>query len=1196
MKKYISILILLLSCVILEAQTLSDKNFIYSVAPQKAVNTADFNKLTKEEVIQNVTYFDGLGRPMQSVGIRAAIKSDGSVTDIITHIGYDDFGRQEKEYLPYTDGVNSGIFRTGNIDLATKNYYTGYYPADISAALPNPYSQKEFEASPLNRVLKQAAPGAVWALNGGHEIKMDSQTNVSAELKVYRAATTWNAGLGLYDISLKYSGNYETNQLYKTITYNENWTSGKNNTTEEFKDKEGRVILKRTYSDYRDTNGTLISTQTPHDTYYVYDDYGNLTYVIPPEVTGNLSSSSVTSNLPYSGNVSAGNSLALTATNSITLTDFHAQAGSTFTASIVSGNSSDLDLFCYQYKYDHRNRLVEKKLPGKEWEYIVYDKLDRPVLTQDPNLKVQNKWLFTKYDAFNRPVYTGIINSAKDRSGLQVDLNLETIHFESRRTTPPLDGISTYYTNNSFPRTGIVELHTINYYDDYGFDKDGGDSESVGSMTPSTTTKSLATGSKIRVLGSTNWITNVIYYDKKGLPIYNYSKNNFLGSVHKVKTELNFVGKPTRTTTTHEKNNVTNTIVDNFAYDHQGRLLTQIQKINNQAEELIVSNVYDELGQLKEKGVGGKVNQSRLQTVDYTYNIRGWLKGINDNGVGTTNSSITMGSDDLFGFKINYNNPSTGTPLYNGNISQTFWKTTNPLDTSLRNYNYNYDALNRLTGAQYSLSIPNRYNENLTYDKNGNIKTLIRTGNYDVNATTFGTMDNLLYTYFGNRLTKVEDSSGSAEGFKDGNITGDDYSYDANGNMTKDLNKGIASDISYNHLNLPTQIALGTGNIQYVYDATGVKQRKIVTPGLTTDYDNGFQYEKASGTEVLKFFPTSEGYAENNNGTFLYIYQYKDHLGNVRLSYRDVGTTTPSLQIVEESNYYPFGLKQKVAGEPIINSSYKYKFLGQERQDELGLNWDTFRHRNYDYAIGRFFGVDPVSEEYMSISTYQFAHNNPVWKIELEGLEGKETQGKDITNHEPIKLVNSTRQAGAPRLAPYAEMKVVQETTEVVVEYISRNLVRTAGTVAATVGAVLWDYMSPNYGGRTSEIQKPSTFTIDEKFNVKDYKVEEKTIEETGIKRFFEDNSKHGKDKKGRAGKAPENPQEVLDDSFELPGNTTRRVGVDYKTGEFNVFDEHSEGKFHGHVRTWNELSQDMKNILLKQKVVTKKGKIINQE
>ncbi|MEC4048611.1 RHS repeat-associated core domain-containing protein [Flavobacterium sp. SUN046] len=83
---------------------------------------------------------------------------------------------------------------------------------------------------------------------------------------------------------------------------------------------------------------------------------------------------------------------------------------------------------------------------------------------------------------------------------------------------------------------------------------------------------------------------------------------------------------------------------------------------------------------------------------------------------------------------------------------------------------------------------------------------------------------------------------------------------------------------------------------------------------------------------------------------------------------------------------------------------YKYKFLGQERQDELGLNWDTFRYRNYDMAIGRFFGVDPITEQYYSISPYQFAHNNPVWKIELEGLERKATSGNDVVNREPVYL------------------------------------------------------------------------------------------------------------------------------------------------------------------------------------------------
>lgn len=90
-----------------------------------------------------------------------------------------------------------------------------------------------------------------------------------------------------------------------------------------------------------------------------------------------------------------------------------------------------------------------------------------------------------------------------------------------------------------------------------------------------------------------------------------------------------------------------------------------------------------------------------------------------------------------------------------------------------------------------------------------------------------------------------------------------------------------------------------------------------------------------------------------------------------------------------------------------FTKAYQYKFLGQERQDELGLNWDMFKYRNYDITIGRFFGVDPITEQYYTISPYQFAHNNPVWKIELEGLEGIARSGKDVVNNEPVRLTRN---------------------------------------------------------------------------------------------------------------------------------------------------------------------------------------------
>jgi len=83
----------------------------------------------------------------------------------------------------------------------------------------------------------------------------------------------------------------------------------------------------------------------------------------------------------------------------------------------------------------------------------------------------------------------------------------------------------------------------------------------------------------------------------------------------------------------------------------------------------------------------------------------------------------------------------------------------------------------------------------------------------------------------------------------------------------------------------------------------------------------------------------------------------------------------------------------------VINGTHHpYGYLNQEENEELGLNWLTFRYRNYMPEIGRFFGVDPIAEDFYNISTYQFAHNSPVWKIELEGLEGMPTAGIDLIN------------------------------------------------------------------------------------------------------------------------------------------------------------------------------------------------------
>jgi RHS repeat-associated protein len=348
----------------------------------------------------------------------------------------------------------------------------------------------------------------------------------------------------------------------------------------------------------------------------------------------------------------------------------------------------------------------------------------------------------------------------------------------------------------------------------------------------------------------------------------------------------------------------------------------------------------------------------------------------------------------LFAFKLSYNDAVSATKLYNGNISETFWKTNS--DNVIRKYNYTYDNLNRLLDASYSkpgVSTFNSYKEALTYDKNGNITSLLRHGSIDTDGSSpVNPIDNLAYSYDPakkNQLLKVFDSTNSPQGFKD-DTTGtsdpvDDYTYDANGNMKTDTNKGITA-INYNHLNLPTKLFFGSNTIEYLYNATGQKLQKKVIEGATTTithYLSGFQYKN----DVLQFFPHAEGYVNFESGAANYVFNYTDHLGNVRLSYAK-DNITGSLKVVEENNYYAFGLKHSGYNNTVTstNPGQKYKFGGNEFQDELGLNVYDYDNRVYDQAVGRFWQMDPLGEQGRRWSSYNYCFDNPVYFQDPDGM------------------------------------------------------------------------------------------------------------------------------------------------------------------------------------------------------------------
>ena len=170
-----------------------------------------------------------------------------------------------------------------------------------------------------------------------------------------------------------------------------------------------------------------------------------------------------------------------------------------------------------------------------------------------------------------------------------------------------------------------------------------------------------------------------------------------------------------------------------------------------------------------------------------------------------------------------------------------------------------------------------------------------------------------------------------------------------------------------------------------------------------TDYAGNYIYENG----LLKFFSHPEGYVEPNGSGFSYVYQYKDHLGNVRLSYSDTNEDgiVDISEIVEESNYYPFGLKHKGYNNQVTstNPALNYKFGGKEYQDELDLNWYDVSARNYDPALGRWMNIDPLAEKMRRHSPYNYAFNNPLVFIDPDGKAAFTVVGADKKAQENIK-------------------------------------------------------------------------------------------------------------------------------------------------------------------------------------------------
>jgi RHS repeat-associated protein len=584
---------------------------------------------------------------------------------------------------------------------------------------------------------------------------------------------------------------------------------------------------------------------------------------------------------------------------------------------VIAG--SLLDQLTFQYRYDGRNRLVRKKIPGADWVYMVYDDRDRLVLTQDGNQRTQfiKEWTFTKYDALNRPVLTGIYKDTTntDQAGMQQQVN-------AFYTAAATDANEWYeergagihgYTNQSFPLVAdSADYFTVTYYDSYTFTNliSGGllfeyDNDELSGVSEAQEEESFlrvndqVTGTKVKNLENNVWHWTVNYYDDKYRLIQSISQNHKSG-IDKTTNVYDFTGKVLVTKTAHTSEATALAVTQKFEYDHVGRLLKTWHKLQEQPWVLLSENTYNELGELITKQLHRDNDGAFRQHVDYRYNIRGWLTRINDSHLSSTDG----GPKDYFGMELGYGNDlgvGTFNPQYNGNISAVKWSA-NP-GFSLVNeptemaYTFTYDPLNRILGASHAIKVGTwttspAYLESVNYDLNGNILALNRNDKEGLS------IDQLIYSYGegasrSNQLRSVTDQGALAIGFKDGNTSGNDYTYDGNGNMVKDLNKGIGTIKYNNYLNLTETIEKKSGEkVKYIYKADGIKLAQEIyssgsaTPDKRTDYIGQFIYEdgklKSVQHEEGKVIVPDEAATDS---LYEYQYQIKDHTDNIRLTF-----------------------------------------------------------------------------------------------------------------------------------------------------------------------------------------------------------------------------------------------------------------------------------------------------------------------
>lgn len=492
--------------------------------------------------------------------------------------------------------------------------------------------------------------------------------------------------------------------------------------------------------------------------------------------------------------------------------------------------------------------------------------------------------------------------------------------------------------------------------------------------------------------------------------------------------------------------NKTDQFIHRYSYDVIDNSLVKVETSTNGSAYITHADYkYYETGALKQIQLA-PYSGTPLQNINYVYNLNGQLKAINPDN--DPNDLFSMQIDyhnkdynrtersDIGTFNYGQNQ-------FNGNIKGVRWKN-KEIDNTEQTYSYHYNKNNWLTDAIYGQynntggdgttinifdediydGITKNFNAtnsitwlpgfhakpgsgqevtakiisgtpstfqsgdynvfDITYDANGNIRTLNR--NKDTNGSS-NSMDQLNYAYDPekpNQLKRVDDAAGDVSGADDiGDQDGDNYKYNSIGQLEENVEEGIKC--FYNTSGLVTEIKKNNVTlVKFFYNDKGHRVKKeAYTSGSLTKTEYYIRdaagtalaiYEGITVKEHTIYGASRLGVYNKSDGSS--YYQLTDHLGNVRVVTGRASNGT-AMAIVANTDYYPFGMPMPNRN---IEGNYRYKYQGQEKDPETGK--EAFQLRLWDARIGRWLTTDPYGQYN---SPYLGMGNDPINGIDPDG-------------------------------------------------------------------------------------------------------------------------------------------------------------------------------------------------------------------